>query len=122
MASGRSRNYVVDVLVALILVSSAYLAYKLVPYYIDQYRLKNDVRDVIVATTRSTDMSKLKESIRDVAWEYGLELARDDVSTEMVDQVISVYFEYDRRVAIPLTDKEILLHFEVSDKKDVSIW
>ncbi len=122
MESSSGRKYLVDIVVVLVLVSLGYLGYKFVPAYIDHYRLRNAVNDVMVEVTRTTSAQSVKASLREVAQTYGIELLPDDIQIQNQNQVMSVQFSYRRAVAIPLTDKDILLSFTVEDEKDYRMW
>lgn len=116
----KSRNYLVDFLVILVLVAAGYAAYRFIPLYVGHYRLKNDVREIMVRAARHTPPRKLKDDIRAAAREHELELEHDDVILDFGSSLIKVQFEYERSVPIPASGKEIIIHFRVEDEKDLT--
>ncbi|MBM4320242.1 MAG: hypothetical protein FJ125_09830 [Deltaproteobacteria bacterium] len=121
MVKSRSRNYLVDILVILALVTLGYAGYKFAPVYIDHYRLKNEVREVVVKTNRVTKAGELKARIREVAEKYQLLLENDDVLVEFPEQAVKIRFGYERNIPVPFSRKEITIHFVVEDGKDLTL-
>lgn len=122
MSGSQPRKYTLDIIVVLIVVVIGYLGYKVVPTYVNHYRLKNGVHDLIVATARQTDATVLKGEVRGVAERFGLELLDDDVIVERDTQGLDVRFTYQREISVPFRAKGIVLNFEVSDSKEYNMW
>ncbi|MDY0060121.1 MAG: hypothetical protein RBU45_09950 [Myxococcota bacterium] len=118
MASDKSRNYFVDLLVILVLVALGFAAYKFAPLHYSHWKLKGEVRDYIVTTERQTTTTEINNTVRKILEKYDVQVADEDLVVKSDTQLKEVRLRYVRTVGFPLTSKQVTVDFTLDDRKD----